>query len=430
MQRTEKLPSLSSAASWTLTLIPIVALALFVWHFSTNAPYGDDYDAILNATLALDNSHSVPEFFHNLTAQHNEHRIVPVRLLSYLYAKLFGTLNFKIMIALGFLQIVALLLLLGKIRGDKLDVRTLWPVSLLLFQPSYHETILWAETTWSNTTVILFAFFSLYMLLGKRQVVAGAVLALVATYSQANGILTFVAGAAGLLAQQRYRELPAWLVASAVAGFCFFYGYHHPPNHPPFDLSLPGFWHDVQFFVLQLGSIGKIRTTCAVFGVIMLCAILFLAPFLWRKQALLGSLILFLLMTAASAALARSQMGVKFAVLSRYTIISVALLILLYLAASARWSQRTALATFGVIAIIVNLYQWSRSGDQSKYAHMLAAQAKVGDSCYQNIVYPAPGTINAVRTLAVAESQGIYFLHRQAHADTDATVICLGQMTP
>jgi hypothetical protein len=409
--------------AWLLVLLPMAAFAVFILEFSVNSPFWDDYDTVLGTVVSLQEAPNFRAFLDVLVGQHNEHRIFFVKLLPYLYAKAFGSIDFKVIIELASLQLVVLFLLLAKTQQRPFDAHTLWPVSVLLFQPSYYEAVLWVTASLSNISVVLLAFAALYLLLGKWQSFVGAVvLAVFATYSQANGLFAFIAGAAGLLAQRRFRAFGLWLVVATVVGLMFFHDYTRPPIHPAVDLSTSGIWRSTLYFIAFVGNIGKSQGAAFVFGTGIIAAVAILGKHLWQQKPLLGSFILFLILTSASAAMARAPFGVGAALGSRYTFVSTMLLVLVYLAFLSRWPGRRTVFAFGALAIVLAGVHWNANGNQASQAQKLAAQGRLGELCYQNLAYPR--AIQATRRIERAEAYHFFTLPVLEKQDENTTIFC------
>ena len=192
-----------------------------------------------NGTFGLD----------DLFVQHNESRKVFPNLLYLLLAQAHGwdvrdamTLVFTEVCALS---VLLLLLLRTSGRGLAVPVVATWVVmTFLCFSPAQFENFLWGiqlETFFPGVAVAAAALVNLSALSLRVRTFCNLLLALVATYTYANGMLLWVL-ALPLPDRQASRRATiscyaAYLLAGFAAVAAYFHGYERPEDLPAFALA-------------------------------------------------------------------------------------------------------------------------------------------------------------------------------------------------
>jgi len=127
---------------WTLILLPVIFYCFFIFKFSINVPFWDDYDSFLSFLQDFDKQDLVGKLG-ILFSQHNEHRIFLARISGLLDYVLTGSLHFNHLIYFGniLLLLVGLFLFLFH-RRTKNELYTFLPITLLLF--NFQTASLWA----------------------------------------------------------------------------------------------------------------------------------------------------------------------------------------------------------------------------------------------------------------------------------------------
>ena len=229
-----------------LALIPLVFLIWVVAQYAVNVPFVDQWELV----PLLEKTYQGDLTFHDLWAQHNEHRLIFPRIIMLLLARLTHwniryELAVNIILALG---IFAVFIRQVKITERKLAVvRLPWAIpaiSLVVFSISQCENWLWG---WQ-----LQMFLSLLAVVGGivllandffrwRRFAAAAILGIVANYSFADGALVWPIGLMLLLlvptrAGKRKAAAAGWILIGALTLGTYFYHYQKPENHPPLSL--------------------------------------------------------------------------------------------------------------------------------------------------------------------------------------------------
>ena len=148
-----------------VTFLIIVSTIYNYFHtinkYSVNFPLADDYDAILVFLNSWEENNSKISL---LFSQHNEHRLGFLRVIVWLYYKMFSSINFTNLILLGNSLQILLLVIFYKSTNDKRKFILIFPIFFLILNSSHWETQSWAMGSLSVYSVLVFAFFSLYLI--------------------------------------------------------------------------------------------------------------------------------------------------------------------------------------------------------------------------------------------------------------------------
>ena len=248
-----------------LALVPLAFLIWVVAQYAVAVPYLDQWELV----PLLDKTYHGDLTFHDLWAQHNEHRLVFPQSIMLLLARLTRwnihyELAVNIILALG---IFAVFIHQVKITGRKLAVARLpWAipaVSLIVFSVSQYQNWLWG---WQLQMFLnLLAVAGGIVLLANDtfrwwKFAAAALLGIVATYSFANGALIWPIGLLLLLlvptgAGKRRAATAGWILIGALTLGTYFYHYQKPENHPSLSLI---FKMPVEYAVYVFKYLGSI----------------------------------------------------------------------------------------------------------------------------------------------------------------------------
>lgn len=326
-------------ALWfSLICLPVILFYGMVFNYSVDVPSLDDFLAILGFMNRFVGVDSFLEKLSLIFSQHNEHRIVFTRITALAIYYLGGSVNFKLLIVAGNLALLGLIFLIyhsANIKTAKLLYFA--PAILLMFQPSYFESMLWAMASTSNFYILFFAFLSIYLLThgSYNSFIFAVIFAISASYTQGNGILVFFPGLFLLFHQGRYKYGLAWSLIFVLCLFIYFYGYEKPPPFPGITAEPFSFVNAAKYFLLFIGSIGKYRGLANMLGAFVLVSFLYLTHAKYYKSnPIIYAFLIFMLLTSVSAAYSRANMGLGIgqALASRYTINSAIFLLLTYLA--------------------------------------------------------------------------------------------------
>jgi hypothetical protein len=206
---------------------------------------------------------------HDLWAQHNEHRLVFPKLIMILLARLSRwdisyELALSIFLAIGIF--CALSFCLKKTFHSLSESELLWPfvfLSVMVFSLNQVENWLWG---W-NIQIFLNTLSGIGVIilltrkrLGWRNILAAAILGVVAAYSYASGLLFFVIGAliiilsVSLPKKRRFLYALFWSAISMMVFFSYLYHYRAPPQHPSLSLTLNSLLQYLRYVLTYLGS--------------------------------------------------------------------------------------------------------------------------------------------------------------------------------
>jgi len=326
-----------------------------------NAPYWDDFDCLLKFLNYFLESDSIGEKFGHLIVQHNEHRLIFLRLVAVSVFHLKGDLDFRLLCYTGnaALAAIAFFLFLAFKTRKTFKILCFCPVLFLLFQPQHYDSVLWPTALFSYFYSLLFSLITLYFLRksGWFSFVSASLFGILAAFSQSNGLLVFVVGLGLLLVIKRYKSAGLWLLISGLVWSGYFIGYSRLPGNPPLGEALLNVKAWISYIFCFAGSAPgfSLLYPSLLLGIgIILWFIFLTARKYYQDNPTLYFLFLFVLLTTALNALFRSWKGVEFVLIQpRYKFISVCAVILVYLSMCEivkRKKHRLALALTGLVA--------------------------------------------------------------------------------
>ena len=220
-----------------LIAIPVIVFWYWFFAFAVDAPMWDDF-VLTDFMLRLNENPSFSEKLRLFFAQHNAHRIVYDRVITYLVWLLTGKMDFRLMMLIGNLSLMGLLGLFWKVfRTEGLSAWQFVPVPMLLLTMQGYENTYWAMAALQNYTVLFFVLTSLHCLAvsasgsqaGKNFTWA-IILAILATFTSGNGQMTFFIGILLLIYQRQWRKLSVWCLAMFPTLGLYFWGYNRLPQ--------------------------------------------------------------------------------------------------------------------------------------------------------------------------------------------------------
>lgn len=210
-----------------------VIFILLLWCFqnaiTVNIPWWDDFHGIILPVHDLFTDKSFAGKFQNFVSLNNEHRVVNDRIFTLLVYLIAGKFELKTLALLGFVNLIAIFLVLVKVlRKQNTSWLALLPVLFLIFHAQYYESLQSIMVPFQNFSVILYMLLSLYFLIFQRSFALGFLFALAAIFSHGNGILAFILGALILLVNRQYRQTTLWVLLSVISVIIYFLGYSRP----------------------------------------------------------------------------------------------------------------------------------------------------------------------------------------------------------
>ncbi|GAB3284167.1 hypothetical protein GCM10027347_61040 [Larkinella harenae] len=364
------------ALGWLVLLIPILLYGWYFTRYAINIPKFDDH-ALRAFLLNLEKADSFHDKAYEFLRQHNEHRIVLDRVFSWLDYKLTGKLNYVHLMVLGNLSLVLLVWIFVKaLQKAKVAVWMALPVSLLIFNLSQWENMLWGMAALQNFTVMTLAVATFYQLAFQNRVGWLAILfPVLATLTSGNGLLIWPVGLIILVLRQDYSGVIRWLLATAITFRLYFLGYEKPAGNPPDQGTLLDQVHGWLLFNGAAGEAFPVQNfllPCLVLGVLVVGIVVWIGvSALWKRfggtrladwQLFFLGGVAFIVGTGLIVAFNRVGFGLETLITSRYKIYSLTLLsfLITYWIARINPSKRfmaTALAT--VFSALLAFFSYS-----------------------------------------------------------------------
>jgi hypothetical protein len=328
-------------------VLPAILFYTILFSKAISLPLLDDYEILLDFLNQMAEQKSISaKVSYFFAAQFNEYKLFLGHAICWLQYALSGHVSIEILCALGngFVLLLAILLWKMFLPDHKVLVDRIAlfiPVSWLLFQLEYVETLNWAGPSLSNLPVLLFSLGAIYFLVrGGDRAFWGALACLIlAVASLANGLLVVPIGVLILVGDRSYARLVGWLVVSA--GSIAAYAYHYnvmSSQSQARDSVLSTVIRPRPLYVLAfVGNAAAVPFEGINHRVVVLLSLLlglllcgfFVALAMrgyYRRNQLVSYCILYLLLTAIGVAGLRSSFGLAQSVSSRYQIYSALLL--------------------------------------------------------------------------------------------------------
>ncbi len=194
-----------------------------VLKYSTNAPFFDDFFwgfTFLDEYISAD---SFKEKIRLIFQQHAQHRIAYFRLFIVGHYHLLGTINFKnIAIFANISNLIVFAILVKLLFKHGFLKYLLLPIALVLFQFQYYQNII-SSYGFPNMAVYMWVFLAFYFnsLMGRKNLIYTLLCAILAAFSNGNGVLAFPILLFFLFLQNRFADLK---IAGLILGiFLLFY---------------------------------------------------------------------------------------------------------------------------------------------------------------------------------------------------------------
>jgi len=352
---------------FALALLPMVLVAVIISRYGVNVPYGDEWSIL----SLFDKWESQQLTFAGLFAEHNGHRILIPRLI-YLAliqlthgntkAEMFFSLFLCILTSAGLL-----ILLRRTVRGSTAKQLVLWAlINLFLFSPIQAENWLWGFQLQIFLANLCLVGAIVCVTSGATPFVriAGALAFGVAgTFSFGNGLLIWPVTLFVLICRrEKILFSVAWIVVAGLVVLAYLPGYQ---GHDAVRPVISWFDYPLYFFGFLGAPLARIPnsqplTLPVIIGSILVALFLGIAvQLVRRREGLLNAapwlaLGAYAIGSAFMAMIARSHLGPEHALDSRYTTVSVILLVSsIGLAASAMSSERTGAASTSENAAVI-----------------------------------------------------------------------------
>jgi hypothetical protein len=336
-------------AAACVALPPILFYAI-LFRNAINVPFQDDYEALLDFLNQISVAGTVPaKTSYLLAAQFNEYKLFFGHSLAWLQLITLGHIDIRVLCALGNLFVALLAILLWKMflpNHADLTQRIAFfvPVSWLLFQLQYVETLDWAMPSLAAFPVLVFSFASIYLLARPSSwSFCGALTCLVlAVASFANGFVLVPLGLMILGLEARYARMAVWIVFSAGCAAAYAYHYSRMISNPHTHHAV-SILSRLSYVIAFMGSAAalpfanlnhRLVVTLSLFLGLLICAFVFVIGRrgYFQRSPSISYCVLFLVFTSVGVAGLRSELGIAHSLDSRYRIYSVLLLIFVWFA--------------------------------------------------------------------------------------------------
>ena len=309
---------------------PLVVYVLYSYTFTAPLFYADDFH-LLKTVVWGEATSSFVEKWQLLVQQHNEHRIVVPRLLTWLSYSLLGSIQWPVLSLIGTLLWVGTAYVLWRVFENTQAPGWMFiPIPWILFQPYYYDNVTWTISILQQSVIVFWVSAMVYAVV--RRSLWGIPLALLATFTHGNGIFGILIVILLLALLRRWKELILWVVFLLVLGTFYFYGFEKGQN-ADFLRSLSNPTQLLGAFFLFLGGATRVVSfsypLAIGFGMILVSiGAVFLVRPLIRQVRLINSLaffeqtfigiFLFVLLTATLVSISRSWAGLESITASRY----------------------------------------------------------------------------------------------------------------
>ncbi len=343
---------LHSRRWYALSAISALSYLVLACWLTDSTPKFDDLNDVFGffkqLALAQTPLQKVGAFFY----PNNEHVTAFSHLIYFLQYQLLGSIHFYGLTIIGHLIIIATACLLAcTINSPRRPFY--FAVTMLGYLNLYYwDSSFKTMTAISNQTVILFTLAVFFALLRLKNILLAICFALLASFSQANGVLVWFVGLFLLILDTQQPQKPLrialWLLSASAAITLYAWARHAMGQSSPVTLAFV-LEHWQARFVWQIISSGfaflgstifsTMHPALAVaFGAVNLFAAGYWLLHYRQHNVLITAIILFLLCSATSSSLMRGiAFGIEGTIESRYKMYSMALTLLMGAACIEYW---------------------------------------------------------------------------------------------
>lgn len=281
---------------------------------SSNLPIMDDYTAILNFLNECKNSNLL-HLLSLLFRPHNEHFIIPVKIITLIYYKIYGDINFASLILISQIFLLGIYFIfqisLQKNYNNKISI----PIVFLLFNLCGGTILIWPMAAITHFSTIFFAVSSLYLFNNLDKKYNSFILPIsifFGVFSSGSGILLIPVLLLNSFLTRSSRLLKTATFYSLIIVLLYFLAKCH--NDAVKTKNIFNILISIKFFFIFLGnSFSSVSPTSLkpllsmIVGVMMCLAILYATVRkTYLQQPVLYFSALYVVFIAAAAAYARS----------------------------------------------------------------------------------------------------------------------------
>ncbi len=216
-----------------LAALPVLYYVGTVLWYAYDFPYMDDYPVVVDFLNRLPAATSIGNKVALLMEQNNFHRLVLAKAIAWANVLLTGSVDFRVLQYAGLLFLLLTAWLLWK-SGIETEHRsfadstlTVVPVLFLLFQFQGWNIAFWGIVAVSNVGAPALALLAFYLANRRRETWA-ILVALLALFTNGNGIVVLPLLAVCWLVQQRWRWAFVTVAVMISALFFYFHNYQNP----------------------------------------------------------------------------------------------------------------------------------------------------------------------------------------------------------
>ncbi|MBL9202520.1 MAG: hypothetical protein JNL39_18560 [Opitutaceae bacterium] len=408
-------------AGLAVALIPIAYTLVQASSAWRDVAYWDEISTAVGMLQRLDESGTFGSFVRELFMVTNEHRMVTSRLIYAASYWLTGTVNFTAISVIGTSTIVLLFATLVATAGDTARrVRMAVVMGCLLFQLEHFENFYWSGASIDHFQVVFLAALAVVAVARGTTggAAAGALFALLATFTLTHGTLVWPIGAVMLWRQNRLRAFALWCSLTALTAVLFLTGFQVNASQSFAALSVEGGLDVLTYWLRLLGAVPALDygPLEPVLGAVLLALIVKLVRGgALRREPIALPLVFFAVGALAMIAIGRTaEMGGL--VSSRYYVLSALAWGLTLFTLMGRYTRPRAplrltvaalplLTAFNIVAnqvFVDKAESWVESRDRA--ATRYKKHGVDGQGPFK--LFPVPTHSTAV--LAAAERSGVY----------------------
>ena len=330
--------------SWIGIIFPPAIYFYFVYSYSLNLPFADDFTNLDQVMNIIQASNFNEAFSILLSDGNQEHRKVFLRIIYILSYAMLGEIDFTVLILIGNFSLVILMYLFFHIVNvPRKNLFYFIPISILLFQLQS-----WTHMTWTAPAIQLYMFvftgLTFYFCCKKSNLgfFSAIFFAMASVSTYAVGWFTMALGWLILIINKRYRHSIVWVLVSLIFGFFYFKNFHSSANISSGIQTFDGFKNFLIFYFSFLGSAlspNKIYIA-ASFGIILNLYLCYLIrDRYFHKNITVFMFMVFVFLNAIGAAMFRADFGIENVFAPRYKVVSVILVILVYMSLAEKMSS-------------------------------------------------------------------------------------------
>jgi hypothetical protein len=329
---------------FALAIIPAITLLFYIKHNAVNVPYWDQYE-LVPIIQQVNNDGLV---FNDLWQQHNEHRIFFPRVIMLAAAVMTGwdvryemVISWVIAVA-SFILLLVLLRMYSRATGQTVTFWLPLLLSIIFFSLIQHENWLWGwQVQWYLSVFgVMLAAYGVARIISSPRSAIGLVLtmigAIIAEYSLGNGVLIWpIIIVALAYCRVGWRRLGIVSVTAVLSTVLYYVNYYNPPGSVSKTIALQQPIDFIGYVALYLGRpVSYSHLVTVVSGVLLGIIFVSIGVYLYKKHKerfkqgipwfMLGS---YVVAGAVLTGIARLGFGVGQALSSRYTTLSLLLLV-------------------------------------------------------------------------------------------------------